>query len=105
MQSARGKKLVLVVVLLAAAGSTRWAAAQGPVDFLRRADGGLRQVSNVAVSPRLRLNPNGTLAYSPPPVTTLEEAAARRSITVGGRIRCSRGFALRRFWGDAGNSG
>ena len=70
-----------------------------------RADGGLRQVSNVAVSPRLRLNPNGTLAYSPPPVTTLEEAAALRSITVGGRIRCSRCLASRRFWGDAGNSG
>jgi len=38
MQSARAKKLVLVVVLLAAAGSVRRAAAQGPIDFLRRAD-------------------------------------------------------------------
>lgn len=38
MQSASARKLVLVVVLLAAAGSVRWSAAQGPIDFLRRAD-------------------------------------------------------------------
>jgi len=38
MQSARKKELVLIVVLWAAAGSVRWAAAQGPIDFLRRAD-------------------------------------------------------------------
>lgn len=38
MQSTRGNKLVLIIVLLAAVDSARWAAAQGPIDFLRRAD-------------------------------------------------------------------
>jgi len=37
MHSAGGKKLV-IAVLLAVAGSASWAAAQGPMDFLRRAD-------------------------------------------------------------------
>ncbi len=38
MQTARGKKLVLAAVLLVMGGSARWGVAQGPVDFLRRAD-------------------------------------------------------------------
>ena len=38
MQTASGRKLVSVIILVAVAGSARWAAAQGAVDFLRRAD-------------------------------------------------------------------